>query len=77
MITERCNIVFPLLHLKGVEYFLLISAIYTLMGKEKETSREQLLWQEVMARLGSPVSVEVRLLAKATTTLPAYVWLLS
>ena len=36
-------------------------------------SREQILWQEMVAELGFPMPVEVRLLAKATPTLGAQV----
>lgn len=53
------------------------SAIFTLVVKGTERSGEQLLWQRMMAGLGPPMSVQVRLLAEATTTLPAHVRLLS
>ena len=77
MITEKIQLFFSQLHFKRSGTFP--SDFYHLDTHRdgKEMSREQFLWQEVMARLGFPMPVEVRLLANATTTVPAHIWLLS
>ena len=77
MITEKMQLFFSQLHFKGSGIFASDFCLLDTHGEGKEMSREQLLWQEVMARLGFPMPVEVRLLAKATTTLPTHIWLLS
>lgn len=66
---------FPLLHLRKVKHFLVLPATFTLTRKGK-IRRTALRW-EVMAGLGPPVSVKVRLLAKAPAALPAHIRLLS